>query len=113
MFRGRVFTIKRRVRRHDGHGGWGFVYEEHATERGRLGLRMLSFRDRERSDVTVGRKSRAEISYTGYFRSDADIARSDLIVSDAGIEFEVLSVRRPSGPARRTELLLKETQRGR
>jgi hypothetical protein len=107
-----LYEIHRIFRVHDGSGGWKKQYRKISEERGRIVLGSLTSRERARNDQDEGGRDRAEIRHVAYFRSGADIRKSDRIIDENGTIFEVLTRRVPSGVSQTAEFEVLEYQRG-
>jgi SPP1 family predicted phage head-tail adaptor len=99
-----AFAIERRVRTHDGQGGWTITYQAVGTVRGRIRPASVAERD-------LAQAEQREVSHVLYLVDGADIERGDRVTVTGELTVAVLGIREPSLADHHLEIDCLEIQR--
>jgi hypothetical protein len=111
------FTLAHKTRTSDGQGGSTFTYTVYADrgagtgEHGRMS--HLGKGSSKSSEPNIGSQLEGWVSHLFFCRAGVAIERGDQITDEAGVNYLVIAVRKPSArPARHIEAECREVQEG-
>jgi hypothetical protein len=105
------FTLAHKVRTPDGQGGSTFTFTQYASEHGRMS--HLGKGSSKSSEPNIGGQLEGWVSHLFFCRAGVAIERGDQITDEAGVNYLVIAIRKPSArPTRHIEAECREVQLG-